>query len=160
MNPSLRWFIAIVSDATFYCLFSSRLSALTRLLTPKRPVDILRGIQAARAEGRPFSIVFVGVNGVGKSTSLAKVCYWLRARKFNVSTCQLILPTSLSLQILPCLFGVPSRPFSSALPHLAAQNSPSSCFHVRSSATLSAVRVLCCVCLFFFLPFLRIYQPN
>jgi signal recognition particle receptor subunit alpha len=27
--------------------------------------------------GRPYTIVFVGVNGVGKSTNLSKVAYWL-----------------------------------------------------------------------------------
>lgn len=51
--------------------------ALTRLLTPKRHIDISREIQAAKDAGRPYSIVFVGVNGVGKSTTLAKVCAWL-----------------------------------------------------------------------------------
>ena len=25
----------------------------------------------------PYSITFVGVNGVGKSTNLSKVCFWL-----------------------------------------------------------------------------------
>ena len=34
-------------------------------------------VHAARAKGRPYTIVFVGVNGVGKSTNLAKICYWL-----------------------------------------------------------------------------------
>ena len=34
-------------------------------------------MHAARAKGRPYTIVFVGVNGVGKSTNLAKICYWL-----------------------------------------------------------------------------------
>jgi len=49
---------------------------LTRILTPRRNIDILRDIAAHKkvAEGRPFSIVFMGVNGVGKSTNLAKVC--------------------------------------------------------------------------------------
>lgn len=51
--------------------------ALTRILTPKRSIDILREVKEAQAKGRPYSIVFVGVNGVGKSTNLAKVAYWL-----------------------------------------------------------------------------------
>ena len=34
-------------------------------------------VHAARARGKPYTIVFVGVNGVGKSTNLAKICYWL-----------------------------------------------------------------------------------
>ena len=34
-------------------------------------------VREAKARGRPYTIVFVGVNGVGKSTNLAKVAYWL-----------------------------------------------------------------------------------
>jgi signal recognition particle receptor subunit alpha len=51
--------------------------ALLRILTPKRSVDILRDVHQAKEQGRPYVIVFVGVNGVGKSTNLAKVAYWL-----------------------------------------------------------------------------------
>ena len=52
--------------------------ALTRILTPQRGTDILRDVGVAREAGRlPYVIVFVGVNGVGKSTNLAKVAYWL-----------------------------------------------------------------------------------
>jgi signal recognition particle receptor subunit alpha len=54
-------------------------AALTRILTPTRSVDILRDVAAARerSPARPYVVVFVGVNGVGKSTNLAKVAYWL-----------------------------------------------------------------------------------
>ena len=48
-------------------------AALVRVLTPRRSVDVLREARAAAAAGRPYVIVFVGVNGVGKSTSLSKV---------------------------------------------------------------------------------------
>ena len=47
--------------------------SLVQLLTPKRRVDILRDIKQAKSEKRPYVIVFCGVNGVGKSTNLAKV---------------------------------------------------------------------------------------
>ncbi len=47
--------------------------ALHRVLTPSRRIDVLAGVVAAKAEMRPYVIVFVGVNGVGKSTSLSKV---------------------------------------------------------------------------------------
>lgn len=46
--------------------------ACVLMLTPKRSIDILNEVRAAAP--RPFSIVFCGVNGVGKSTNLAKVC--------------------------------------------------------------------------------------
>jgi signal recognition particle receptor subunit alpha len=58
--------------------------ALTRILTPRRRIDILREVRQAQQEKRPYSIVFVGVNGVGKSTSLAKVCSWLQQNGLKV----------------------------------------------------------------------------
>ena len=51
--------------------------ALTRILTPKRSIDVLRDVRRAKEAGRPYVITFVGVNGVGKSTNLSKVAYWL-----------------------------------------------------------------------------------
>ncbi|KAK1274425.1 Signal recognition particle 54 kDa protein 1 [Acorus gramineus] len=58
--------------------------ALTRILTPRRSIDILRDVHAAREQGKPYVIVFVGVNGVGKSTNLAKVAYWLLQHNLSV----------------------------------------------------------------------------
>lgn len=58
--------------------------ALVRILTPKKSIDILRGVKDSRARGRPYVIVFVGVNGVGKSTNLSKVAYWLLQNHFKV----------------------------------------------------------------------------
>ena len=39
-----------------------------------KPTDLLLEIKTSK---RPYVIAFVGVNGVGKSTNLSKVCYWL-----------------------------------------------------------------------------------
>lgn len=47
--------------------------ALVQILQPKRRVDILRDVLEAQAQHKPFVITFCGVNGVGKSTNLAKV---------------------------------------------------------------------------------------
>ncbi|XP_047941786.1 signal recognition particle receptor subunit alpha-like [Salvia hispanica] len=58
--------------------------ALTRILTPRRSIDILRDVHAAKEQGKPYVVVFVGVNGVGKSTNLAKVAYWLQQHNVNV----------------------------------------------------------------------------
>ncbi|CAN8229914.1 unnamed protein product [Cochlearia groenlandica] len=58
--------------------------ALVRILTPRRSIDILRDVHAAKEQRKPYVIVFVGVNGVGKSTNLAKVAYWLLQHKVNV----------------------------------------------------------------------------
>ncbi|KAK0411025.1 hypothetical protein QR680_005438 [Steinernema hermaphroditum] len=51
--------------------------ALVQLLTPKRRIDILRDVLEAKHEKRPYVIAFCGVNGVGKSTNLAKITFWL-----------------------------------------------------------------------------------
>ena len=47
--------------------------ACVQMLTPKRSIDILNEVLAAAP--RPFVIVFCGVNGVGKSTNLAKASH-------------------------------------------------------------------------------------
>ena len=61
--------------------------ALTRILTPTRRVDLLADVSRAKAEKRPYVIVFVGVNGVGKSTSLSKVAYYLKTNGFVPMLC-------------------------------------------------------------------------
>jgi len=57
--------------------------ALTRIMTPKRQIDILREVTSVRGL-RPYTITFCGVNGVGKSTNLAKVTSWLMQNGFTV----------------------------------------------------------------------------
>ena len=52
--------------------------AIQRLLTPKKNIDILKEAVTAKKKGQVYSIVFIGVNGVGKSTSLAKTAYYLK----------------------------------------------------------------------------------
>jgi len=59
-------------------------TSLTRILTPKTSTDLLLSIQnklsapvTSNQQRIPYSITFVGVNGVGKSTNLSKVCFWL-----------------------------------------------------------------------------------
>lgn len=58
--------------------------ALVQILSPKRRVDILRDCLEARKNCRPYVMTFCGVNGVGKSTNLAKICFWLIENNFNV----------------------------------------------------------------------------
>jgi signal recognition particle receptor subunit alpha len=59
--------------------------ALMRILTPRRQVDMLHGIEQAKRTGRPYVSVFCGVNGVGKSTSLAKITNFLMAHGHKVA---------------------------------------------------------------------------
>ncbi|KAK9958386.1 hypothetical protein ABG768_010509 [Culter alburnus] len=58
--------------------------SLVQILQPKRRVDILRDVLDARSQRKPFVITFCGVNGVGKSTNLAKISYWLIENGFTV----------------------------------------------------------------------------
>ena len=51
-------------------------------------------MHAARALGKPYTIVFVGVNGVGKSTSLAKTAYWLLQNDMKVVQADCILDST------------------------------------------------------------------
>lgn len=63
--------------------------ALTRILTPKTRLEILQEVARVKKEGRPYTIAFVGVNGVGKSTNLSKVCNYLLQNKLKVMVCLL-----------------------------------------------------------------------
>ncbi len=56
---------------------------ILELLTPKNRVDIFEIIQKCRVEGRPAVIIFVGVNGTGKTTTLAKVGYMLKQKRIS-----------------------------------------------------------------------------
>lgn len=59
--------------------------SLERILTAKRSTDVLAAVRAKKAARRgPFVVVFIGVNGVGKSTSLAKVCSFLKRNGHSV----------------------------------------------------------------------------
>ncbi|XP_044747878.1 signal recognition particle receptor subunit alpha homolog isoform X2 [Coccinella septempunctata] len=58
--------------------------SLVQILSPKRRVDILRDCLEAQRQRRPFVMTFCGVNGVGKSTNLAKICFWLIENNLRV----------------------------------------------------------------------------
>jgi len=58
--------------------------ALMQILSPKRRIDILRDAFEAKKNNMPYVMTFCGVNGVGKSTNLAKICFWLIENNFRV----------------------------------------------------------------------------
>lgn len=66
-------------------------SALRKILTPTTSLDLLRAIEnvnhpsaLSMQSPRPYVISIVGVNGVGKSTNLSKICYFLLQNKLRV----------------------------------------------------------------------------
>ncbi|KAF1851639.1 P-loop containing nucleoside triphosphate hydrolase protein [Cucurbitaria berberidis CBS 394.84] len=59
-------------------LKSSMEKALTKILTPTSSLDLLREIQHTNSTtSRPYVLSIVGVNGVGKSTNLSKIAFFL-----------------------------------------------------------------------------------
>jgi signal recognition particle receptor subunit alpha len=64
--------------------------SIERILTPKKSVDLLRDVRAKKSavlsngQHAPFVLVFCGVNGVGKSTTLSKTAFHLKDNGFSV----------------------------------------------------------------------------
>lgn len=56
-------------------------TAVSRILMPKAGADLLEDIKRTT---RPYVMAFIGVNGVGKSTNLSKVCFWLLQNKLRI----------------------------------------------------------------------------
>lgn len=66
-------------------------ASLRKILTPTNSLDLLREIDAVATPSRtslqkprPYVISIVGVNGVGKSTNLSKICFFLLQNKYKV----------------------------------------------------------------------------
>ncbi|KAI0169740.1 SRP54-domain-containing protein [Hypoxylon sp. FL1284] len=66
-------------------------ASLTKMLTPTSSLDLLREIDSvtkpsvtSMRKPRPYVMSIVGVNGVGKSTNLSKICYFLLQNKYKV----------------------------------------------------------------------------
>jgi fused signal recognition particle receptor len=47
-------------------------------------IDLLEKIAEKRTTGEPFVLLFVGINGTGKTTTIAKVAQYLREKSFSV----------------------------------------------------------------------------
>ncbi|KAF8281813.1 putative signal recognition particle [Trypanosoma cruzi] len=71
-------------DSLHQCIEKAMTSALHRILQPKHEVNILRAVASAQSRKKPYSIVLCGVNGVGKSTTLAKIAYWLQQNDHSI----------------------------------------------------------------------------
>ena len=68
-------------------------SSLRKILTPTTSLDLLREIQTItnppplnphHTKPRPYVISIVGVNGVGKSTNLSKIAFFLLQNRFRI----------------------------------------------------------------------------
>jgi fused signal recognition particle receptor len=57
---------------------------LIEILTTKETVNLLEKIEQKRRAKEPYTILFVGINGTGKTTSIAKVAQFLMKRGYSV----------------------------------------------------------------------------
>ena len=57
---------------------------LVEILTTKKEFDLLESIEQKRQLKEPYIILFVGINGTGKTTSIAKVANFLMKKGYSV----------------------------------------------------------------------------
>ena len=62
----------------------SLISTISSIFDTVGKVDIFELIDEKKKSGQPFLILFVGINGTGKTTSLAKMAYMLQQKKYSV----------------------------------------------------------------------------
>ncbi len=58
--------------------------SILEVLTPEQPLNILEFARERKREGNLTTILFVGVNGTGKTTTLAKVAHMFKKNGFSV----------------------------------------------------------------------------
>jgi fused signal recognition particle receptor len=56
---------------------------LLETMQTNNKIDLLKAIEDKRKKAEPFVIVFVGINGTGKTTTIAKVCHFLNKNKYS-----------------------------------------------------------------------------
>ncbi|MBE3116188.1 signal recognition particle-docking protein FtsY [Candidatus Bathyarchaeota archaeon] len=57
---------------------------LLDVMLTKNKVDLLKLLDDKRKKREPFSLLFVGINGTGKTTTIAKVAHFLRDKGYSV----------------------------------------------------------------------------
>ncbi len=57
---------------------------LLEVMQTNNKIDLLKAVEEKRKKGEPFVIVFVGINGTGKTTTIAKVARFLNNKGYSV----------------------------------------------------------------------------
>lgn len=65
-------------------VFDTLKDVITGILTPENEVDLLDEIKKKSKTNEPYVIVFLGVNGTGKTTTMAKIAYYLKKNNISV----------------------------------------------------------------------------
>ncbi len=58
--------------------------SIIEVLTPKTSLDLLDAVQQKKEKGEPLSILFLGVNGTGKTTTLAKIAHMYKNEGYSI----------------------------------------------------------------------------
>lgn len=64
-------------------LFDTLKDIITNILTPEQEINLLSEIKKKNLKKLPFVIVFLGVNGTGKTTTMAKIAHFLKKNKIS-----------------------------------------------------------------------------
>jgi len=57
---------------------------LLEIMLTNKKIDFWKTAEEKRRKGEPFTIAFVGINGTGKTTTIAKVCHLLNKKGYSV----------------------------------------------------------------------------
>jgi fused signal recognition particle receptor len=57
---------------------------LLEVMLTNNKIDLLKKVEEKRKNGEPFVLLFVGINGTGKTTTIAKVAQFLRDKGYSV----------------------------------------------------------------------------
>jgi len=60
------------------------LKSLESVMMGSEEIDLLEIIKRSKAKGEPFSVMFVGINGTGKTTTIAKITKLLQKNGYSV----------------------------------------------------------------------------
>jgi len=64
-------------------LFDTLKEAIIEILTPEKEIDIVKEIKEKNSLKLPYIIVFLGINGTGKTTTIAKFAHFLKKHKIT-----------------------------------------------------------------------------
>ena len=64
-------------------LFEILKQSVEQILTPEKEIDFIAEINKKKITKKPYVIVFLGVNGTGKTTTIAKIAHYLKKREIS-----------------------------------------------------------------------------
>ncbi|MBY8989145.1 MAG: signal recognition particle-docking protein FtsY [Candidatus Lokiarchaeota archaeon] len=64
-------------------LFDTLKDIIISILTPEKEIDLMNEIKIKISSGQPYILVFLGINGTGKTTTIAKVAHLLKKNNIN-----------------------------------------------------------------------------